>query len=181
MVVVTACDAPGGWGEDVIQHWQIHLTLFSRKGFTTDAQRYLKISDVLGVDLKRLDTDLRERQLAGRHLFLSIGTKPAGPVGMLCRRLLLLKPFHRDQRQVQISDPRQQAVQGGLIHHPARHERVTRLGLVQCQAGEPLRAAIRQMAFHTNLVNARVIHGRATRGAVVIGHTQPIDASCRSL
>ncbi len=48
-----------GGGEDEIRHWQVHLAFFSRKGFTPDAQRYLKISDILAVDLKRIDADLR--------------------------------------------------------------------------------------------------------------------------
>ena len=45
--------------QDEIQRWQVHLAFFSRKGFTPDAQRYLRISDVLAVDLKRSDADLR--------------------------------------------------------------------------------------------------------------------------
>ncbi len=51
--------ASSGGGDEELKTWQVQQVFFARKGFTPEAQRFLRISDVLAIDLKRIDAELR--------------------------------------------------------------------------------------------------------------------------
>jgi len=68
------------------------------------------------------------------------------------RKLFRLDPDHRDQGEVEIADPRQQTVKGGLIRYHAGNERFATACQGQLHSLESLPPGRSEMAFDSNHV-----------------------------